>query len=99
MKAQATFFISLFFLLSMEGIHSQTALFGGSAVPLKPQSPLFGKDIIIYDTSGENQTKVVISSAFNGWLYAGYEYFSTRYNREAFAVIKSIDNGITWNVI
>ena len=99
MKTRLTFFVLILFLLSMEGIHAQFGLFGGSVVPLKPQSPMFGKDIVIYDSASQNQTKVVISSAFNGWLYAAYEYFSTRYGREAFEVLKSVDNGITWNVI
>jgi hypothetical protein len=84
----------------MEGIHAQNGLPGESAVPLKPQSPLFGKDIVMCDSSSQNQHNVVISSAYNGWLYAAYEFYTPKYGgREALKIMKSIDNGITWNVI
>jgi hypothetical protein len=99
MNTRFTFFILLLLLFSIEGIHAQTGLFGGLAFPLKPQSPLFGKDIVIHDSSSQNQRQVAICSAFNGWLYAGYTYFSTWYNCPAFTVLKSVDNGITWTVI
>jgi len=97
MKARFTIFA--FLLLCFTGLNAQTGYFNGQGVPLKPQSPLFGKDIVIHDSSSQNQGQVVICSAFNGWLYAGYTYFSTYYNCPAFEILKSIDKGITWNVI
>jgi hypothetical protein len=101
MKARFTYFVLLLFFISINGLHAQNGTFGGSVLPLQPNgSPLFGKDIVIMDSSSQNQSRVVICSAFNGWLYAAYEYFNPLYGgREAFAVLKSIDNGITWNVI
>jgi hypothetical protein len=55
---------------------------------------------MIFDTTGENQTKVVICSAFNGWLYAAYEFYTTKWGgHEAFELLKSVDDGITWVVI
>jgi hypothetical protein len=68
MKVQFTLFFFLF--LCITGVNAQTGLFGGSVVPFKPQSPLFGKDIVIHDSSSQNQRQVVLCSAFNGWLYA-----------------------------
>jgi len=98
MKTRRTFFILAFFIISLEGIHAQTGL-GEKGVPLKPQSPLFGKDIVIHDSSSQNQRQVKICSAFNGWLYAAYEYFTPKYGgREAIEILKSVDNGITWNI-
>jgi hypothetical protein len=99
MKTRLTFFVLILFFLSLEGIRAQSGLFGGSAVPLQPQSPLFGKDIVIHDSSSQNQRQVVICSAFNGWLYAAYTYFNTEYNMPAFEILKSVDNGITWTLI
>ena len=83
----------------MEGIHAQSRLFGGSAVPLKPQSPSFGKDIIIYDSAIQNQRQVALCAAFNGWLYSAFTFHDTHYNCPSCLVYKSEDNGITWNQI
>jgi hypothetical protein len=66
-------------------------------VPFKPQSPLFGKDIVIQDTSDRDQRNVAICSAFNGWLYAVYSYPIGI--EQAIAVLRSIDNGINWELL
>ena len=97
MKARLTFFV--LFLLFLTGLNAQPGLPGSSVIPLKPQSPLFGKDIVINDSSSQNQRQVAICSAFNGWLYAVYTYFNTTYNCPAIKIFKSIDNGIIWTKI
>jgi len=56
---------------------------------------LFGSDIIINNQPIQNQRQVTICSAFNGWLFAEYMY-NDIYNNAAVAVLKSIDNGLTW---
>jgi hypothetical protein len=60
---------------------------------------LFGKDIVIHDSTTQNQRQVAVCSAYNGWLYAVYSYFNTYYNGAAIIVLKSVDNGITWSKI
>jgi hypothetical protein len=99
MKANFTFFVLLLFLFPFEGTHAQTGFISGSSVPLQPQSTLFGTDIVIHDSTTENQAQVKICSSFNGWLYVAYTYFSTKYNSPAIQILKSVDNGITWTVI
>jgi hypothetical protein len=99
MKTLVTLFISIFFLISMEGIHGQTG-HGGTVVPLKPNSILFGKDIILYDSLNVDQEGVAICSAFNGWLYAVVTYYdSVINNMPGFSLMRSTDNGITWNFL
>jgi len=83
---------------SLNGVYAQSGLFGGPVAPLKPQSPLFGKDIVINDQPTQNQRQVVIRSAFNGWLFAEYSYTDQATQAPASTVMKSVDNGITWTV-
>jgi len=96
MKARFTFFILFLFLHSLEGIHAQTG-YGRSVVPLKPQSPLFGKDIVVNDSSTQDQRNVVICSAFNGWLYCVYSHQVN--NLPYLTALISKDAGLTWEII
>ena len=89
------FFVCCFLFIS--SLHSQPNSFGGSIIPLKPESPLFGKDIVIQDSSSLDQRNVAICSAFNGWLYAVYAY--SQPDHGYITILKSTDNGINWNVI
>jgi len=93
MKTRFTLFV--FLLLSLSGLNAQTGFFGEPVVPLKPQSPLFGKDIIINNQPGHDQGNVAICSAFNGWLFAGYSYDTL--NEQRVLIMKSVDNGIHWS--
>jgi hypothetical protein len=72
---------------------------GGEMVPLKPQSPLFGKDIVIYDQPEQNQKNVAVCSAFNGWLYAAYTYDSiiSSWPYTFINLLRSTDNGLSWS--
>ena len=97
MKTRFTLFT--FLLLSLTGLNAQTELTDAFAVPLKPQSPVFGKDIVINDSSSQNQRQVVVRSAFNGWLYAEYSAIDPVYNTPVSTVMKSVDNGLSWSVL
>lgn len=97
MKTRFTLFA--FLLLCLTGLNAQTGFFGGSGGPFKPQSPLFGKDIVINDQPTQNQRTMAICSAFNGWLFSVNSYINSTYNFPAFTILKSIDNGITWTVL
>jgi len=89
--------IVLVCLISLNGLHAQQG-YNGSILPLKPQSPLFGKDIVIHDSSAQNQGQVAICSAFNGWLYSVYSY-SSALNTASTTVLRSKDGGLTWSII
>jgi len=68
-------------------------------LPLKStNSILFGKDIIINNDPTQNQQKVAICSAFNGWLYSAIGYTVTD-GSILIMVLKSTDDGITWSVM
>jgi hypothetical protein len=101
MKTRFKFFILIIYLLSIEGIHAQYGFLGGSAFPLKPQSPLFGKDIVINDTATGDQRKVAICSAFNGWLYAAYwvKKIGSNLGSMEITIMKSENSGINWAVL
>ena len=58
-------------------------------------SPLFGKDIVIHDKPDHDQRDVAVCSAFNGWLYAAYSYYTS--GALWLSVWKSTDNGIHWD--
>ena len=61
------------------------------------RSPLFGKDILLHDIPDRDQRHVAVCSAFNGWLYAVYEYHQGIYPYITF--LRSKDHGITWEVL
>jgi Secretion system C-terminal sorting domain len=94
MKARFTIFAFLF--LCLTGLNAQTGFLNGSVVPLKPQSPLFGKDIKINDLPTENQRNVAVCCAFNGWLYAAYWVKTAGYME--LTIMKSVDDGMTWDI-
>jgi hypothetical protein len=64
---------------------------------LKPQSPLFGKDIVIHDSSSQNQRQVAVCSVFNGWLYCVYSYIDP-YGTASVTILRSEDTGLTWKI-
>jgi hypothetical protein len=85
-------------LSSMVGLFAQPGNFGEPILPLQPNgSPLFGKDIVIHDQPDRDQRNIAVCSAFNGWLYAAYSY--SQPHQGYISVLRSIDNGISWNVI
>jgi len=95
MKTRLTILALLLSFISILGLHAQPELFGGKTIPLKPQSPLFGKDIVINDEPDQNRQVVRICSALNGWLFAVYSYNDSD-NQAALTILKSTDAGINW---
>ena len=94
---RASFFLSLLALFIFENGFAQF-----ESIPLKSRNPiLFGNDIILNNNPTENQRQVSICSAFNGWLYAMYTYVysNSSQNFAAGALLKSVDNGMTWTVL
>lgn len=59
----------------------------------------FGQDVILYQQSGVNQRNAVVTSAFNGWLYAAYTTVNSALNEGGITILKSTDNGFNWNVM
>jgi hypothetical protein len=96
MKKHFFFLFFLLFFFSLQGIRAQQGFFN-PYVPLKHQSPAFGKDIIINYYPGQDQRNVTLCSAFNGWLYAAYSYYYPVGQFMAVNIYQSTDNGITWN--
>ena len=99
MKNIYTFLLFVIPFLSLNGVFAQSGTYPNSGLPLNPKSsPLFGKDIIINDQPSQNQQNVCVCSAFNGWLFALYTYPNAVQGLPGFKILKSIDNGINWNV-
>jgi len=97
MKRAILFTIASIFFFSSGFLKSQT-------FPVQPvipyhtnASPIFGKDIVIHDHPERNQRNIAICSAFNGWLFAVYSY-DEEYLQDL-SILKSVDNGITWEVL
>lgn len=59
----------------------------------------FGNDVTIKSESGINQRDVVVTSAFNGWLFSAYTTVNTAANAGGITILRSTDNGFTWDVI
>ena len=92
--------ILLLCINSIQIVNAQNA--NNNPVSLKSdQTTLFGKDIVLQNLPERNQRLVSVCSAFNGWLYAVYSYIShTSYSDfGALVLLKSVDNGITWDVM
>ena len=90
--------IVLLFLNSLNILFAQQRNVDKPVLPKQPNKAiLFGKDIMIHDSSAQDQRNLAICSAFNGWLYAVYSYNNGIQPR--IAVIRSTDDGITWNLL
>jgi hypothetical protein len=61
-------------------------------------SPLFGKDVVINDQPDQDQQLVSVCSAFNGWLFA-IKSFVNEQGSSGLTMLKSTDNGQTWNIL
>jgi hypothetical protein len=98
MKTTLNLLIFLLCLFSINGLYSQPSSSYGPVVPYQQNgSPIFGKDITVFDRPTHDQRHIAICSAFNGWLYAAQSSDSAGY---AFAeIFKSTDNGLTWTRI
>ena len=89
------------FLFSAYVLKSQTDVGNAPIIPLKTSnSILFGKDIIINDKPTQNQKRVAICSAFNGWLYALIGYNDPIHGTNASgSLLRSTDSGISWSLL
>ena len=100
MKHLFTILVIILFGGSIQFLYSQTGSNDFPGLPLNPnKSVLFGKDIVINGQPDQDQRRVAICSAFNGWLYAAnsFQYGASKY--AALTILKSIDNGLTWTVL
>jgi len=89
------FVITIFLSTSLSAQHYDN---DPPAIPLKSFSvPMFGKDIIIHDQPDRDQRNISVCSAFNGWLYGIYSFLNGDWYYTA--IIRSIDNGMTWEVL
>ena len=83
---------------SLNGTFAQPGSYPYSGLPLNPKSsPIFGTDILINDQPAQNQRKVALCSAFNGWLFAAYTYSVGNY--PYLSISKSMDDGVSWSVL
>jgi hypothetical protein len=92
-KGTFTLCILLFLFIGLNGNYAQTTKRHSGSIPLKSIScPLYGVDVNLYDDPNQDQRQAGLSIAFNGWSYACYTLSSG-----GFVVVKSIDNGLTWD--
>jgi hypothetical protein len=90
--------IFISYIVSFNMLNAQTGRDSGPQTPLQPyKSFLFGFDTYINDNPQQNQRNIAICSAFNGWLYAIYNYYDANSNQEAGALYRSLDNGVSWS--
>ena len=93
MKKSFTLCILLFLFIGLNGNYAQTTKRHSGSIPLKSiGNPLYGLDVNLYDDQNQDQRQAGLSVAFNGWLYACYTL-----SDGGFVVVKSTDDGVTWN--
>jgi hypothetical protein len=77
----------------LNGNYAQTTKRHSGSIPLKSiGNPIYGLDVNLYDDPNQDQRQAGLSVAFNGWLYACYTL-----SDGGFVVVKSTDNGVTWD--
>jgi hypothetical protein len=92
-KGTFTLCIFLFLFIGLNGNYAQTTKRHSGSIPFKsPGSPLYGLDVNLYDDLNQDQRQAGLSIAFNGWIYACYTL-----SAGGFVVVKSADNGVTWD--
>ena len=70
-----------------------------SVIPYKfPNSVSYDKDIMINNIPSQDQRNVHVAVAVNGWLYAVYTHNTTS-GSAGLTIIKSTDDGVTWNIL
>jgi len=93
MKKSFTFCILLFLFIGLNGNYAQTTKRHSGSIPLKSiGNPIYGLDVNLYDDLNQDQRQAGLSVAFNGWVYACYTL-----SDGGFVVVKSTDNGVTWD--
>ncbi|MFZ4521084.1 MAG: T9SS type A sorting domain-containing protein [Bacteroidales bacterium] len=97
MRIPTSIWLSLFFLLNVNSLYSQSEYIPNPQFSLSPnRSVLFGTDIVILDQAQKNQTNTDICYAFNGWIFSAFIFNAT--NTQEVKIMKSVDNGLTWSL-
>jgi hypothetical protein len=65
----------------------------------QPTAPQFANDIIINNAPTQDQRRVRLSIAFNGWVYAAYNVIDPANNAIGLNIQMSRDSGTTWQMI
>jgi hypothetical protein len=89
--------ICFLFFAGLSSILAQNIIQSYNEPIIPEKSPLFANDIIIDNKPDRDQRLVSICSAFNGWLYVVYGYYSS--NIPQASILRSMDNGLTWNLL
>jgi hypothetical protein len=95
MNFRIIFFGWILFIICSNSTFAQSPTIFPSEIHYKSDfSTLFGKDIKILDEPEKNQNYVVVTSAFNGWIYSAVAY-DTIVGKNI-KIMRSVDNGIHW---
>ena len=88
--------ICVLIVLVFNGLFAQNS----GTIPFNPQSPIFGKDVIIRNDTSKDERAVAICSAFNGWLFSVFSYTIPNlwWRIPEYSIMKSIDHGMTWTL-
>jgi hypothetical protein len=100
MKKILTPFLAVILFLSVIGMNAQSGKGTSSFIPYKsPNSVNYGTDIVLYNDITQDQRNVHVSVAFNGWLYAIYTHNDISTTTAGLTVLRSTDDGITWEIL
>lgn len=68
--------------------------------PLPPMAPTnYANDVVINSSTTDNQRRVRLAVAFNGWLYAAFSTVDAAANAGGITIVSSRDNGQNWFLI
>ena len=100
MKKIFTPFLAVILFLSVIGMNAQPGKGSSSFIPYKSHSSVFyGTDIVIYNDLTQDQRNVHLAVAFNGWLFAAYTHNDYSSTTAGLTILRSTDNGITWEIL
>lgn len=101
MKHNITIFICLVLVFLVGALQAQINQENLPILPIKPFGiPMFGEDIVINDQPLQNQQKIALCTAYNGWLFAAVTYKDAAHGTAAVVtVLKSIDSGVSWTIV
>jgi hypothetical protein len=83
------------------GSHQRAAVQENKSTAPVPMAPTnnYSNDVVINSSTTDNQRRVRLAVAFNGWLYAAFSTAEAATNAGGITIVSSRDNGQNWSLV